>query len=417
MTRGLWMRSVITVLRKPLLTLLLTAYFNPLSALDLTGNLKTSYYGLEGRDTDGSGDRKNLFYESVSLRSGDLGIRALSLGTNFRFRGDASGDPGEDIDTRFYSLYLNVADDLPADLDLRLGRQFLYSGVGTGHMDGLRARIEPASWITLTGWAGTQVRYGAESKVSSWDEASMWGGRVVFEEDGGSRLGLGFARRKRDGVLERKLFGVDVTSPAAPWFDVYLKFDVDLEKDELKDATVRLYPRFEGPFDLDFEYSRRSPNVIPTSFFSTFDYEGYDEVRVLPIYRIGEDLKLVCEYAFVKYDDDNTQRVRGGVSWRQLEGGMLYRRGYAGGKLGAYGSVEGKVPLDMEGTFKLDYAKFNLVDGESLRSESLVAVFRLTKRLNGGSSFIVEFQEGRNPVFDSDFRVFISMNYRFHLRG
>jgi len=413
MVRGLWMRSAITVL----LTLLLFLSFDTLLAFDLTGTLRTSYYGLEGRDADGSEDRMNLFYESISLKGRDLGTQALSFGANVRFRGDASGSSEDDINTRFYSLYLNVSDDLPAGVDLRLGRQLLYSGVGTGHMDGVRARIDPASWISLTGWAGTQVRYGAEAEVASWDEASMLGARAVFEADNGSRLGLGFAKRKRGGVLERKLFGVDVTSPAAPWFDIYLKLDVDLEQDELKDATVRLYPRIEGPLDVDFEYSRRTPNVLPTSFFSIVEYEGYDEVRIIPVYRLDEDLRIVGEYAFVKYEDDNTHRLRGGVNWRNIEGGMVYRQGYAGGKLGAYGSVRGKMPFEMEGTFRLDYAKFNLVDGESLRLESMVAIMRLTRRMTRDSNFVIELQQGRNPVFDSDFRVFLRLNYRFHLRG
>ena len=118
----------------------------------------------------------------------------------------------------------------------------------------------------------------------------------------------------------------------------------------------------------------------------------------------------------MRYINDHTHRLRGGVSWNGLSGGLLYRQGYAGGRFGGYASLRKDLPHDTEGLIQFDYAKFNLVEGASLRSESLVAIFRITKRFARGTRFMVEFQEGRNPAFESDSRVFAKLDYRFHFR-
>jgi hypothetical protein len=381
-----------------------------LHASDFSGNFSTFYYGLEGRNVSGSVNRDNLFFQYASLRAADLGVDGLSLASSFRFRGDASDDAEDEGHTRIYSLYLD------AGLDLRLGRQFLYSGVGTGLLDGAKARLQPVSWLAFSAWAGTQVRYLAEPEVASWNEAAMWGGRILLSDKSGTRVGAGFLRRMRGGELERKLLGFDLATPEIPWADVYARLDVDLELDRLHNATVRVNPRYGGPFAIDLEYSRRLPSIPANSFFNFIDFKGYDEVRILPVYRLKNGVSVDGEYAYVHYHDGNTHRIRGGLSWEQLKAGLLYRTGYAGGRLGMYASVTGDLPMGMEGLFQLDYAKFNLVDGESLDSESLVAVFRITRDLAQSSSFAIELQEGRNPAFDSDFRVLARYNYRFRIK-
>lgn len=410
-SRGRSVRSVL------LFTLISVSFsFTYLYPLDLTGNLRTSYYGLEGREPGGAKARNNLLYQSISLRATELGLQGLSLGANFRFRGDASDNLEGGGAARFYSLYLDIMDVLPAGLALRAGRQFLYNGVGTGHLDGLKSQIEPLPWLLLTGWVGTQARYGAEAKVASWNEAAMWGGRLLVKEKGGSRVGVSFGQRKRGGNLERKLLGFDVNSPRLRWADVYFKADIDLELDKLRNATLRVNPRIGGPLRLDIEYSRRSPTLSASSFFTIIEYEGYDEVRILPTYTMKNGLWMGGEYSYVRYRDDDTHRARGGVSWQGIGGGLLYRQGYAGGRFGGYASMRKDLPHEVEGLIQFDYVKFNLVEGGSLRAESLVAIFRLTKRMAGGSHFVIELQEGRNPAFESDFRVFARIDYRFNLR-
>ena len=390
--------------------------FGNLFPFDLKGNLTTAYYGLEGREIGGSEDRRNLFYQYISLRSSEIGTEALSFGANFRFRGDASDGSSDENRTHFYSLYFDVGKVLPAGLRFRLGRQFLYSGVGTGHLDGLNTRIDPFPWLALTAWAGTQVRYKPEPEVTPWDEAAMWGGRVLIRQKGGTRAGVSFAHRKRGGELERRLLGFDMSTPALPWSNVYFKLDMDLELDRLRNTTLRVNPRLEGPLLLDLEYSRRSPSFRANSFFGIINYKAYDEIRVLPVYRLENGVRLEGEYSYVRYKENNTHRVRGGLSWEQFSGGLLYRDGYAGGRLGMYARVAGDLPMEMEGLFRLDYAKYNLVEGGSLDSESLVAIFRITRNLADRADFSVELQEGRNPAFDSDFRVFAKLTYRFQLR-
>jgi hypothetical protein len=386
-----------------------------LYALDLTGNLRTQYYGFERLVPGGAQEENNLFFQSVSLRARDLGWEPLSLVTNLRVRGDASGNL-EDGDTKIYSLYTELNDVLPAQFSMRLGRQFLYEGVGTGHFDGAKADVSPLPWLTLTGWAGTQVRWGAETTVAPWNEASHYGGRLLFDVREGTKAGLSYMRRMRDGRLERKILGADASSTALGWADVYFKAAVDLALEELRDAVVRVNPKLQGPLSLDLEYSRRTPRLAAGSFFTIIDAMPYHEVRVLPVYRLRNGVALSGEYGLVKYEGETTHRFRGGASWEGIAGGLHFREGYAGGRLGVYGSVRQDLPYDIEGLFQLDYAKYSLEEGESLESESLMAIARFMKPFARGANFVIELQEGVNPALDSDFRIYARIDYSFRIK-
>ncbi len=385
-------------------------------ALELSGNLRLSYYGFETFDGAGTLVNQNLFYPYVFLRGSDTGIDGLGFAANFRFRGDASGNLESDRNSRVYSLYTDVRDRLPLGVSLRFGRQFLYEGVGTGHLDGLKMDVGPVSWLRIAGWAGTQVRWSAPAEAAPWNESRMYGGRVVALPTEKTQASVGFTRRNRDRELERKLLGFDLTSSELRWIDIYFKLDWDLELDELRNTTVRGRPMLEGPFQIDLEYARRAPTVRAGSIFGIINYRGYDEVRVLPTYALAGGVLLTGEYGYVRYESDNTHRLRGGMAYRGTAAGLDYRTGYAGGRVGVYGSVHGELLENLDGLFQLDYAKYSLIEGASLDDESLVAVLRLTRFLPGGFRSEVEAQIGRNPVFDTDFRMFARLDYRFGIR-
>lgn len=391
------------------------AFSRFLYSFDLSGSLRTSYYGLERLLPAGNEERNNLFYQSVSLRARGLGVKNLTLVTNLRFRGDASGNL-ENGDTHIYSLYAELNDILPGHAGMRVGRQFLYEGVGTGHLDGARAEVELLPRISLTGWAGTQVRYGAETTVASWNEASLWGGRLLVDVGKGTTAGLSYMRRMRSGSLERKILGGDASSSALGWAELYVKVAMDIELEQLRDAVIRATSKIEGPFGLDLEYSRRAPRIASSSFFNIIEAGKYDEVRLLPSYRAARGVMLSGEYGFVKYEGESTHRLRGGVSWQGFSGGLHFRQGYAGGRFGAYGSLRKDLPHDVEAYVSLDYARFALEDGESLESESFMAILSVAKRLREGARFVVDVQEGVNPAFDSDFRVLTRLEYNFRVR-
>jgi hypothetical protein len=70
----------------------------------------------------------------------------------------------------------------------------------------------------------------------------------------------------------------------------------------------------------------------------------------------------------------------------------------------------------VETFLQLDYARFALEEGESLESESLMAILRLAKPFAQGAKFVIELQEGVNPALDSDFRMFARIEYNFRVR-
>src|SRR5512135_2423297 len=94
----------------------------------VTGRLTTSFYGWQGRDANNVKLNFMRGYETMQLNAND---GDFSFATNLQASNDFATKIGSDPELRLSSLVFRVRHIANA-LDISLGRQFVFAGVGNG---------------------------------------------------------------------------------------------------------------------------------------------------------------------------------------------------------------------------------------------------------------------------------------------
>ena len=140
--------------RLALLFLLIIVYVCGSDAQLVNGRFVTSFYTWNNFDTVGVSNTRLRAYQTVqfSAAQGDISLHTFLQGAM-----NAVGSFGDVGRVRFYNMFLSW-NNIGNAVDLDLGRQAIYGGVGSGTIDGLHARAR--LWqdrITVTGFGGATV--------------------------------------------------------------------------------------------------------------------------------------------------------------------------------------------------------------------------------------------------------------------
>jgi len=109
-------------------------------------------------------------YQSGSVTLRDVGIKRLKIKTYFYVSDDFSEDIEGGTYFKMYDLYADYTRAFKST-DIRLGRQFIFAGVGRGPMDGLQ--------LTYKGWKNGNVRFYAGSRFRILKQLTA-GMRAIF---------------------------------------------------------------------------------------------------------------------------------------------------------------------------------------------------------------------------------------------
>lgn len=404
-----------------------------ISAQVVNVRLSSAVYTWERFDTV---DVSNVLVRGLQTLQFDLTHRDVSVQT---FLGGATNfnDPfGNEGFVRVYNAFLrwkNIGDAV----DLSVGRVPVFAGVGNGIVDGglVRARLMKND-LTLVAYGGANVRTNLhETNLEHIKDNLFIGGQVVGNLKRDFRLGLSYVKRnvKREPYTARRidslfntvlveltpdsraeqLFGVD-TRYTYRTFTAYGRYDYDIYAK--RSLRVQFSGRFAASEKLDytFDYIYREPRIFYNSPFSVFpilpinEYEGGIEYAPSPSLRANGKLALV------KYSGDDALRYTLSVFGEYC--GLTYSGtgGYAGELNSVY--AQGMYPLFdrmLIPTVGVSYASYRLVEGgrkENVIAASLGGVLRPQPAY----SIDVQVQWLRNPVTNSDVRLFGKVNYWFH---
>lgn len=381
----------------------------------LKGNISTYVYSLEALEPNGTSDRQVFSYESIDLEALDLGTGGLSLRTYLRTLNNPADADNEGPSAKVYNLYLEYRKPSGNGL-IRIGRQFLYSGVARGKMDGLRFDLTPSNGVTVTGFVGTQEPDGLSTKVDSWSSSHTWGGRVRVDRIPDTQIGWSFNQRSRHGEEEARLIGIDVMNHSIRPIELYGKFDYDHIAKRTSTLVFQASTRIGSKLSLSGEFARHHPQMRSNSILSVFRQEPYDQVRLRPFFRLTENYGLEGSYGIVRYDGDRTHRLSAGLNFGRGSAGFFYRSGYGGKTAGGYGNLYLIPHDDLEIRLAANYQKYRTVEEtspilESFVSSATIDYFRLEPLV-----LTLELQEARSPEFESDLRLFFRANYRFRVK-
>ncbi|MBT4609016.1 MAG: hypothetical protein HOC05_03170 [Gemmatimonadetes bacterium] len=407
--------------------MLLTVLFATLGTANATvidGRLTTSALAYEASPTDSASVTHLRTYAALRLKVTDLGDRRVSLTTYLRATTDLSERAGDDPALRPVSTYLRFKDD---HLDLRLGRQYLYAGVGYGQVDGVRADFRIAR-MRLTLHGGALVPVYGEVGLGSFSDAHLWGLRLSTDRFAGVDVAISYADRERDPLpyksagqysgfvgqpesVHRQLVGIDARRRFGV-HNVHGRLDWDLVSEHLRRAEVGARVAVHPRLSLSADWLRREPALFTSSILSVFAAEGFDEVTLRARYQVHDKLSVGAHVAAVTYDTDDSQRLGVSASFgRHLTLGYSRSQGYAGGSDGLSGSLLYSLSDKLMLRGQLGIASYERVadDREDLLSGVAAATYRASRQL----SIDAQLQAMRNPAYDADLRLLLRASWRF----
>lgn len=397
-------------------------------ALDLSGRLTASLHSWKRQDTDSTSTSHNTIHQLVSLQAKNLGLRGLSFHAYGRGFIHTEGSDSR----RRLALYNTYADwkGIAHRLDLRLGRQRIFAGVGRGTFDGARATVLLPHSISVLAYAGVAAPTDYSTQVRGWSKANMYGLRASARR-WKTTLALSFAsesRERRDSLndpagdpvelpaLARRLVGAEIKSRYLAGADVYGRVDVDAIYWEATRVQVRTWGKLSPRLRVSGELDHRRPLLDHNSYLSVFNSKDNTQLEATLAYSMRGGFEVSGAYAVIYYTDDETQRFRASLS-RGPSSITYYRRlGYGGDRDGV--SAGSRHPITPHVSLKgnVNFSTYKLSDVRDDRDDTLAAVLGLDYAHTGKLATSIEGQVLRNKTYDYDFRFFGKITWWFNIK-
>jgi hypothetical protein len=399
----------------------------------VTGRLSTSVYTWEKFDTVGSSQRYLRGFQTVQLSAtqGEVSLQTYFAG--------AISSPTEGAATRFYNLYLRWA-NIGKALDVSLGRQAVYAGVGTGTIDGIAAKVHLLQEkVTLIGFGGASPVIGYRGIRKDFHDNLSLGGQVVTTAVPGARIGVSYLNRREERDPYWTLRARDTSYLPMPYyvtfepeaeellggnvyylyedlFSLYGRYDHDLKYERTARAEGGLRVNVTPQVSLTADYMHRLPRVSFNSIFSAFVQNAVDEIEGGVEYAFTPLVRAFGRIASVSYSDEKSTRWSLGVNSAYGAASYSGSNGYAGELQSV--TLQGTYPVlgnTVVPSVGVSYASYKLNEDEATNS---VWSLLLGAAYRPVSAFSIDFQGQwlANKIYAHDVRGFLKFNYWFKER-
>ncbi len=414
------------------------ALFGESRAQSLSGRFMTSFYSYQQYDTTGASKMNLLGYEAMQLNfgSGDYQLHTYILATN-DFVTKLPSDPL----LRAGNLYFE-ARNIGKVLDLRLGRQPIFSEVGVSSFDGLSAKAGLLDGkVTVLAFGGALPPVDERFEMSSDVKGnSLYGGEAYYSPIDNFKIGGAYVNKlfKPPGYYTYRLTDVHTT----PGFGDSVYIDPTAEATQYVSGNVLYYnDRVSGyarvDYDLNFasfdrtelsfryspitslaanvEYYRREERLPFNSIFSVFDHSGTDEYDVSLNYLFNRRINVFGTLSKVYYTGDNSTQFSIGANIYLFSLNFSHNDGFAGNLNGV--NAQFMYPLLSQRLIllaSLSATNYKLLQETSLPASNLYSgSLGVTYRPINLLSINLQGQYYQNPVYKNDFRAYLLVNYYF----
>ena len=421
----------------PLLILLALAPSGAEAQL-INGRFTTSLYTFQRFDTVGASKTYLRAFQSVqlSMAEQDFSVHASLMGA---MNGtSAFGDMGN---VRVYNLSVRWA-NIARMVDVDLGRQAVYAGVGNGTIDGLSARARFAnSAVTVAGYGGSTVRDEYTGVQRNWHDNLNLGGQVVTTLVPGARIGLSYMYRTEERqpyvALRESSLGDSlrtlVTTPYlianqsaaeqrasadAYWsygrtVTVYGRYDYDLNYLETARGSGSVRVNVTDAIALTGDYTYRKPDIAFNSIFSVFTQSATTQAEGGVEYGFSPLLRAFARLGVVSYTD--TTSTTWSVGLNSGYGTVNYSgtTGYAG-HLASF-SAQGMYPLCngmLVPSLGFSWAAYRL-SSDDPNDNALAVLLGATLRPVRNFSCDIQGQWMTNRLYSRDARLQVRLMYWF----
>ena len=400
------------------------------SAQYLQLRLVSSANVWQQQDTIGQSSNHVYGYQTVQL---SLAGENMSFHTYLQGFNDFAGPLKNNGYVRFYNFYMKYANAFDM-VDISLGRQAVFAGVGNGTIDGGMASLRFLdSRLKVLGYYGALPSDEQKFEMnSSPGDNNMFGGQVIAQPIDEGRISFSYMKKnmkpetywaiRKDSLFNPVLTEISPSATSEEYlsgdvsFDVdrisaYARSDYDLNQEQL--SRIQFFTRLKvtEPLSLTGEYIHREPRLSYNSIFWVFAYNTISEYDIGAEYAICKDWQVFGKYGSISYGDDNSNQVTVGGSMKYASASFSWNTGYAG-DLAAV-SVNAGYPLldnQLTPTILISYAHYKLSTGAPM-SDALSGAVGAVYRPMPALSLDVQLQGIQNKVYSNDVRLFIRGSY------
>jgi hypothetical protein len=387
-------------------------FLSDADSFELNGRISSDLYAYRGVEDDHLRPYLRFYGDMLAWRT--MTGRSLRLHTSLRWTSDLSDKLPSDPELFVYSAYAHLAKFLP-QTDMLIGRQFVYTGVGSALMDGGSIHFRRYQNLSLNLFGGSTVSSEDPEQIQSPGDHLVVGGRFTARPDKATRMGLSWMLRRRDGDESFHRIGFDAGRFIGPG-EIYGRTSYNAIDHRLAEILARATYR-PGKWYFSGEYYWREPFVASNSIFTLIDFERYQIGRLEARRRVWKSLSLVTHIQTDFTGDDDIWRAAFGFSTPRLSLLWIHQTGYGGDNDG----ISGHANVALSERWSC-YASANLyryrVQLEQLkRSDAYASTVGVRWRANWGITIQAEGQYLRNAVFKDDGRFLLRIIKEFSLRS
>ena len=403
--------------------------------------LSTYFYSWERADsTNPDFETSHLKgYQNMLLGVTDKS-KKWSFNTSLLAQEDIVNESGDGFDYSFYNLYIKGS-NLWNALDVIIGRQYVFAGVGNGSVDGLNLRYKAGMkkqyQLSVFGGALTPGNYDFQS-YSDFGNNFIFGSTFNYYGDQGLTASLSYylKRKKYDPYYapridssflttqelivtdsrDQQLTGFNISYTGKQNYTLFGKAYYDIYLKKFYQAEFNFsYPIKNFRISADYMY-RGAQLTYNTTFWTMAQFwplSHYQRVEGSMDYTLKNGINLFASLADILYIDDNSLEYQLGFknSWYGLY--YIGYSGYAGESNGAVGYIYKElVRSKLSGNLTLNYSNYSLGNYSSARQDQFSGMLGLTYRPSPQFSIDAQGQLLTNMIYKTDTRFMLGATYR-----
>jgi hypothetical protein len=318
----------------------------------------------------------------------------------------------DDPQTSVYDAYVRLK-DIPKGASLYLGRQFVYTAVGSALLDGVRAKYRLGQSLEFQIFGGSRVSRLFPEKIRSLSDNGSFGGRAGYLLTSTIRFGLNWMWSRSNGDLAFHRAGLD----AEKTLDrgrVYSRLTFDVAGRRLDEFLFQASYR-PGPWYVGGEFTTREPRVAYNSLFSLIETSQRQEARASIQRTVWRQLAVLTQMQVSFLGDDRVWHGSIGVRSTNYHIAWRQQGGDGGDRNGLVGYVSHVYHDRWEFFATADVSRYRVQPEQEVRSDAYAASLGVRWRSGGGLSAGLEGQYLRNAVDTEDYRLLLQVRKNFSL--
>ena len=410
------------------------------SAQTMNLSFSTYFYTWERTDSIAANSETSYLkgYQNLSL---EVAKEKWSLNTSLLTQEDISNQTTpKGFNYSFYNLYVKGS-NLWNVLDMKIGRQYVYAGVGNGMVDGLylkyKAGMNKQYQLSVFGGALTPGNYDFQS-YSDVNNNFIFGSAFNYYGDQGLtaslsyylqrkqyapytalRINSSFITTQEEIVTDsrfQQLVGMNFSYTGKQKYTIFGKAYFDIYQSKFYQTELNFsYPYKNFRVSADYTY-REAQLTYNTTFWTMAQYwplSHYQEIEGSVDYTLKNGINLFATLSDVIYIDDNGLKYQAG--FKKADYGLYYvgYSGYSGESNGAVGYVyHNFIPSLLSANLTLNYSNYSIGEYSDGKTNQFSGIIGVTYRPLPTLAIDAQGQFITNEIYSIDSRFLIGVNYR-----